>query len=93
LSPVGAVKRTHKGLVGARLLCLILSIALLMAFVYWLLSLFWLRLETSFVSLPLASGIITGVLLTVFSLLAKLVSRRGFVALLLDYLGADWNAN
>lgn len=86
LPKTNIVEERRKIIVAFRAICLISTIILLILFIYDVLSLFWIRLELYFISLPLAGGIVTGVIFMVLPLLGKTVFKRSIRALLRSYL-------
>ena len=83
-------EETSKSTVIFRLTCFVCSVILFILLIYELLSLFWIRLESYFVSLPLASGIISGVILIIISLLGRLFKKSPLIVLK-TYLGVTEN--
>ena len=83
-------EETSKSIVIFRLTCFVCSISLFILLIYEMLSLFWIRLESYFVSLPLASGIISGVILIIIPLLGSLFKKSPLIVLK-TYLGVTKN--
>jgi len=87
LSPkTSIIKGINRTVVVFRIICLISTIILLILLIYGVFSLFWIRLELYFNSLPLASGIVSGVTLIVIPLVGKLIFKKNIRALLRSYL-------
>lgn len=77
LSPsTRTTKQMDRSMVVLRLFCFISTIVLVILFNHWVLSLYWAHLESYFISLPLASGIVTGVILIIIPLVAKSIFKE-----------------
>lgn len=83
-------EETSKSTVIFRLTCFVCSVILFILLIYEILSLFWIHLESYFVSLPLASGIISGVILIIISPLGRLF-KKSPLKVLKTYLGVTKN--
>lgn len=79
--------KEEKFIVLFRLFCLVCTIILFILSIYSLLSLFWTHLESYLISLPLASGILSGLIFAIISALGQFIFKKDIVKLFKSFLG------
>ena len=91
LSPkTGTIHEISTGIVVFRLFCLLSTAFLFVLVICWMLSRFWIRLESYFVSLPLAGGVTSGIILVIVLLVGKFIFKKKLLTLFKNYLGVDY---
>jgi len=85
------IEELKKSIVLFRLFCFISTIILFIFFIYWALSLYWTGLESYFISLPLASGTLSGAILIVILVIGKFILKKKPLTILKSYLGINHN--
>ena len=81
---------TPSYIVASRIVTLILSMIFFICVTYWLLSYisyFWIDLESKFISLPVAAGLIASMIFTITTVVVKYVIKKDPLTILRTYVG------
>ena len=81
------IEEINRGIFVFRLFCFISTIFLFILIIYWILSVFWIHLELYFISLPLASGLVSGIILVMVSLIGRYIFKKKTFDIIKKLLG------
>ena len=77
-------------IIASRIVTLILSMIFFICVIYWLLSYFsyfWIDLESKFISLPVAAGLIAAMIFSIITGVVKYVIKKDPLTILRTYVG------